>query len=84
MNKFEESLKVNFVPRIQKSKEHKKATEYEENIKNRIFKAIVDTPENSKEERMSKLDYMMKFQKILDNFEELEPVLNKYFRDKER
>ena len=84
MNKFEDSLKVNFVPKIQKTNEHKKATEYEENIKNRIFKAIVDTPENSKEERMSKLDYMMKFQKILDNFEELEPVLNKYFRDKER
>lgn len=46
-----------------------------------IIDAIKDVETNNKEETGVKLEYLVNVSKILDNYEQLRPILMKYFKD---
>ena len=66
-------------------KEYKKRGEkikFKDKIALAIYESIKDIKTVTKEEDLQKLEYMINLNKIICDWEELRPILTKYFEDK--
>lgn len=55
--------------------------EFKDKLYLAIIEAIENVEANNKEEIGVKLEYLVNVSKILDNYEQLRPILIKYFKD---
>lgn len=78
MNKFKESLKVNPI------KGKKYILDKLEEIVTQELKKVTDDKELSLEERIEQSDVLINTYKILEEYDNLEPVLKKYFAERKR
>lgn len=78
MNKFKESLKVNLI------KGKKYILDKLEEIVTQELKKVTDDKELSLEERIEQSDVLINTYKILEEYDNLEPVLIKYFAERKR
>ena len=56
--------------------------EFKDKIASGICESIKNIKAETKEEELQKLEYMINLNKIINNWEELRPILTRYFEEK--
>jgi len=72
MNEFKEKLKI---------KEVYKENDFRKKVNLVIIEAIASIETSSKSEEIEKVEYMLNLKKIMENYEDLKPILIEYFKD---
>lgn len=57
---------------------------FDEKIEHAVITAISNLETTSTEEQLKKLEYSINMHHILSNYEDLRPILTKFFKDKNR
>lgn len=77
MNEFKKGLKVEIGNR--EDIQVHSSIPYNQRLHSAILKAIEETKPITDKDRLTQVEYMMNINKYLENYEELRPVLTKYF-----
>lgn len=78
MNNFKESLKL--VQDTYKKQGHR--LEFKDKVALAVHNAILEIETENQEEDIMKKEYLMNLNKIICNYEELRPILTRYFENK--
>lgn len=70
MNNFKQGLKVEKV---------KKQDNFREKINIAVRESIANIETSDQDEEIQKIEYMINLKKIMDNYEQLRPILTEYF-----
>lgn len=85
MNKFKESLRVELIDSVEEQyKKQGKKLEFKDKVALAVYDAILDVPVQNQEEMLMRTEMVMNINKYICNYEELRPVLTRYFEEKSR
>lgn len=79
--KFKNKVTKNITTNEKNYIESSEKVDFSDKVALKIYESIKNIETETKEEEFKKIEYMINLNKIINNWEELRPILTKYFEE---